>query len=62
MLRVDTDARLGCARDGDDVVQHRLERPARQLGGGRHGELVPQQTLRAHDDERLAERPMHLAA
>src|SRR5215470_19515809 len=58
-LRVDDDARLGSAADRH-VVDHGLEGPVGEIREGRHGGLVPQEALRAHDDEGLPEVPVHL--
>src|SRR6266849_3023626 len=58
---LDGDARLG-RPPTRDVVDHGAERALRQLRERRDAELVAQQALRAHDDERLPEAPVHLAA
>src|SRR5262245_33443007 len=58
-LRVDDDARLGSAADRH-VADHGLEGPVGEIREGRHGGLVPQEALRAHDDEGLPEVPVHL--
>src|SRR5581483_4714651 len=59
--RVDDDARLGGPRDGR-VVEHDLERAVGEVPERRHRGPVAEQALRGHDDERLAELAVHLAA
>src|SRR5579862_2573849 len=44
-----------------DVVEHGVKRPVREVGDRRHAELVPEEALRGHDDERLPEAAVHLA-
>src|SRR5436190_7525550 len=58
---LDRDPGLGRAAERD-VVDHGPEPALRQLFERRDAELVAEQALRAHEDERLAEAPVHLAA
>src|SRR5438034_483233 len=58
---LDRDPGLGRAAERD-VVDHGPEPALRQLLERRDAELVAQQALRAHEDERLPEAPVHLAA
>src|SRR5262245_4724539 len=45
-----------------DVVEDRMEGPLGELREGRHRELVAEETLRAHDDQRLPEVAVDLTA
>src|SRR5438552_2522846 len=58
---LDRDPGLGRAA-ARDVVDHGPEPALRQLLERRDAELVAEQALRGHQDERLAEAPVHLAA
>src|SRR5213083_460734 len=58
---LDRDPGLGRAAERD-VVDHGPEPALRQLLERRDAELVAEQALRGHQDERLPEAPMHLAA
>ena len=62
LARAEHDARDVLRRQVVDLVQHALERAPGELVERRHRQLVPQQALRRHDDQRLAERAHHLPA
>src|SRR5262245_43073261 len=58
---LDLDARLRRVAERD-VVDDGAEGALRELLERRHAELVPEEALRGHDDERFPEVPVHLPA
>ena len=62
LARAEHHARDILGREIVDLVHHALEMPLGQFVERGHRQLVPQQALRRHDDQRLAERPHHLPA
>ncbi len=56
------EARDGVLGEGLDFVDELLKTAARKIGHRRHRRTMPQQALRRHHDERLAQVAQHLSA